>query len=54
MNEGITEICRACKHAKDKHNGSCYCTQYGIIIGYSKTQCRGFEREQVQEPEDHD
>jgi hypothetical protein len=28
--------------------------KYGIIIGYSKTECRGFENEQVREQKDGD
>ena len=51
---GKREVCRECAHAKDKaHGGACYCTKYGIIIGYSKQDCRGFEREQVRKPENH-
>lgn len=46
-------VCLSCEHAKQKHRESCYCVKYGMIIGYSKTECRGFEREQVREPENH-
>ena len=46
------QVCRACDHAKQKFGESCYCTLYGIIIGYSKRECRGFEREQVQSDSD--
>lgn len=37
-------ICEHCKNAKDKRGAACYCVQYGIIIGYPKDSCRGFER----------
>ena len=47
-------LCMKCEHAKQRFRESCYCTKYGIIIGYSKTICGGFEREQVREPEDND
>ena len=46
------KVCPKCEHAKKKSGESCYCVKYGIIIGYSKTSCRGFEREQVQERKD--
>lgn len=49
---GKEKICPKCEHAKKKSGESCYCVKYGIIIGYSKTSCRGFEREQVQERKD--
>lgn len=39
------KVCMECKHGKQRSGESCYCTLYGIIIGYSKTQCEGFERE---------
>ena len=45
--------CRTCKNAKQRFGEQCYCTLYGIIIGYSKGTCRGYESEQVQEPEDN-
>lgn len=45
-------VCLECEHARQKFKESCYCVKYGIIIGYSKTECRGFEREQVPQPED--
>lgn len=51
----VTEVCRTCRNAKDQFGKSCYCIKYGIIIGYSKVQCDGFERgsggEQVQSAE---
>lgn len=47
-------LCPKCEHARQKFRESCFCTQYGIIIGYSKTICGGFEREQVRKPEDND
>ena len=44
-------VCLECKHGKQRFMACCYCVKYGITIGYSKTECRGFEREQVQESE---
>ena len=35
--------CMRCRNARDRFGESCYCTLYGIIIGYSKESCRGFE-----------
>ena len=52
MNNGIREVCKSCDYANPKHSAQCYCTKYGIIIGYSKTECRGFKNEQVREQED--
>ena len=47
----MKEVCRDCKYAKDKAGQSCYCTKYGMIIGYGKIYCvsyeRGSDREQV-------
>ena len=37
-------ICAGCKNAKDKRGAACYCIKYGIIIGYPKKGCMGFER----------
>ena len=54
MNNTIREICRSCEHAEPKHAESCYCKHYGIIIGYSKKDCRGYKREQIQERKDRD
>lgn len=52
----MKEICKECEYARDKFGKSCYCVKLGIIIGYSKQECRQFERagerEQVQEPKD--
>lgn len=42
-------VCVKCEHAKQKHNDSCYCVKYGIIIGYGKVSCDGYEDEQVPE-----
>ena len=42
-------VCPSCKWAKQKNRESCYCVKYGIIIGYSKIECRGHEVEQVSE-----
>ena len=46
------EICRVCVHSNNIGRDGCYCILYGIIIGYSKHECRGFKREQVPEQED--
>jgi hypothetical protein len=43
------EKCMECAYAKNRFGGSCYCVKFGYVIGYAKTECRGFEREQVQE-----
>jgi Protein of unknown function (DUF1064). len=53
VNNGQKEICRDCAYAKQRFCGSCYCVKFGYIIGFSKTECRGYEhdREQVQEQE---
>ena len=56
----MKEVCRDCIHAKDKGRNSCYCTKYGIIIGYSKIYCvshepgRGDDSEQIRKHEDGD
>lgn len=48
------KICMECQYAKHKFQESCYCSLYGITIGYSKTKCEGYEHEQVRQPEDGD
>lgn len=48
------KICTECAHARDKFGESCFCVLYGIIIGYSKTECRGFEREQIRSGQNGD
>ena len=50
-------VCLDCKYAKDKAGKSCYCTKFGIIIGYSKIACafhkeRGADREQIPQRKD--
>ena len=50
----MNKVCKECTHARDRHGDSCYCVLYGIIIGYGKEKCRGFEREQVPEQKDGD
>ena len=48
------KICPKCIYATKKFMESCYCTKYGITIGYSKTSCVSFkeaESEQVQRKE---
>ena len=53
MIEGVRDACKECKWVKYKQSGACYCVKYGIIIGYPKMWCGGFEEreqdEQVQE-----
>jgi hypothetical protein len=44
-------VCANCAYAKQKFRESCYCTHYGITIGYGKIDCRGWKREQVSQPE---
>ena len=46
------KVCAHCAYGKQRCRESCYCVKYGIIIGYSKTTCRGYEREQVSEHTD--
>lgn len=48
------EICRTCEHAKERFGDSCYCTLYGMIIGFSKHECRGWKRGEVSEHTDGD
>ena len=48
------DVCRKCAHARDKGGGGCYCVLYGILIGYGKTDCRGFKDGQIPEPTDRD
>lgn len=52
MKEGQVEICRECRHARRKTWRTVECIRYGIIIGYTKSECRGFEREQIPEQKD--
>ena len=52
MNYAMIDSCNNCKHAKQKAGKSYYCVKYGIIIGYPKRTCRGYEREQVREQKD--
>lgn len=55
MNNGIRDVCKECDWAKYRQSGACYCTKHGIIIGYPKMWCVGFEErkehEQVREQE---
>lgn len=50
-------LCESCRWAKDKvnnqHCNGCYCIEYGYIVAHGKNQCRGYESEQVREPENH-
>ena len=55
---GMKDICKDCDNAKEHRNGGCYCLKYGIIIGYPKQFCAGFEErkdefEQIRQPENH-
>ena len=34
-------VCRTCQHAKDHYKEACFCTNYGIMISYGKTKCKG-------------
>ena len=47
------EICRDCKYARDKFEGMCYCDKDGLIVGYPKFYCEGYENDgqEVQEQE---
>ena len=38
-----SNICKTCRNAKDKYKEACFCTQYGIIIGYGKEKCKGYK-----------
>ena len=42
-------VCLDCEYAKQKFRESCYCTRYGIIIGYSKMECTGYKKEELNE-----
>ena len=44
-------ICKACRHSKDRFKESCYCTMYGIIISYGKKKCNSYERVKAKEEE---
>ena len=52
MNHVVKEVCRDCKYARDKYGGSCYCVKYGIVIGYSKKVCVGYERDEIRKQKD--
>lgn len=56
MNDAMIDSCKNCEHAKQKAGNSYYCVKFGIIIGYPKRTCRGYEREreQVREQKDRD
>ena len=36
-------ICKICRNAKDRFRESCYCVQYGIIVTYGKSKCKGYK-----------
>lgn len=42
--------CKGCAYARDRFGDSCFCVLYGIIIGYGKGACKGFD--EIREPED--
>jgi hypothetical protein len=44
-------LCKECRHGKDRFRESCYCVKYGIMIGYGKRECEGYDK-QVQEQKD--
>ena len=52
MQDKPVKICLECRHGRQRFSESCYCVRYGYIIGYSKTECRGYERDEVSQPED--
>ena len=50
----MREICKRCGWSRSRMRDSCYCTKFGIIIGYSKVSCDSFKEEdgeQVQRKE---
>ena len=49
----MTQICTECANARQKFQESCFCVKYGIIIGYSKTNCPGFDPEESEEEHEH-
>ena len=42
INKG-DNVCRTCQHAKDRFREACFCTNYGIMISYGKTKCKGYK-----------
>lgn len=36
-------LCKMCRHSKDHFRDCCFCTEYGIIIAYGKTNCKGYQ-----------
>lgn len=36
-------VCKECRFAKDRFRESCYCVQYGYIVTYGKTSCKGYK-----------
>lgn len=40
---GEKNICKTCRNAKDRYKEACFCTQYGIIVSYGKTNCKGYD-----------
>ena len=49
-------VCISCRFARQQFRESCYCTKYGITIGYSKTECKGYESDdyEIWERTDYD
>lgn len=42
-------VCRMCRHEKDRFKDACFCTQYGIIVSYGKTACKAYKPKQKKE-----
>ena len=42
-------VCRMCRHEKDRFKDACFCTQYGIIVSYGKTACKEYKPKQKKE-----
>ena len=47
-----TNICKTCQNSKDRYKESCFCTQYGIIVTYGKTKCKGYTPHQKKDKEE--
>lgn len=41
----MKKVCKDCEYSKDRFKESCYCTKYGIIIGFSKEYCVSYKPE---------
>lgn len=49
-----SNICKGCRHSKDRFKESCYCTMYGIIITYGKSKCKGYDPFRKDDKDDKD